>query len=146
MGGFSSNYEGGYLDFDDNPKWMGKEAQKENKYAHLRQKKVYRESQGTHASYLNVLLSPSELLTQKEQEHRRELCEIDDEEIQLELEAEKEALKVYYKAVYIGYVIQKFDKENIDNTTVLKTFCVEDNEEKNLDVIWDGEGFFLRKT
>lgn len=146
MGGFSSNYEGGYLDFDDNPKWMGKEAEKENRYAHLRQKKVYRESKGRNASYLNVLLSPMELLTQREQEQRRELCEIDDEDIQLELEIQEEAYKVYYQGVYIGYIVKKFDKENIDNTAVLQSFCLEDNEEKKINIIWDGEGFFLRKT
>jgi len=146
MGGFSSNYEGGYLDFNEDPKWMGKEAQKENKYAHLKQKKVYHKTSGSSADYLNILLNSMELLTASEKEKREELCAIDDEDIELTLKNNHQDLNVYYEEVYIGSVQKVFEEDKIDNTTIINEFCFKDNELENIKVLWDGEGFYLKKT
>jgi hypothetical protein len=146
MGGFSSNYEGGYLDFDDNPKWMSKDNKKESKYAYLRQKKVYHKTSGSSANYLNVLLNSMELLTASEKEKREELCAIDDEDIELTLKSDYQELKVYYEQVYIGSIQKTFEEDGIDNSTVLNDFCFEKNKLKNIEILWDGEGFYLRKT
>lgn len=146
MGGFSSNYEGGYLDFDDNPKWMSKEGKKESKYTYLRQKKVYHKTSGSSADYLNILLNSMELLTASEKEKREELCAIDDEDIELTLKSHHQELKVYYEEIYIGSIQKTFEEDGIDNSTVLNDFCFEKNKLQNIEVLWDGEGFYLRKT
>jgi hypothetical protein len=146
MGGFSSNYEGGYLDFDDNPKWMGKEGKKEHKYAHLKQKKLYRKTTGSRANYLNILLTPANLLNNIEQSKREELCAIDDEDIELTLQNDNQDLKVYYEEVYIGSIQRVFEEDGIDNTAIINAFCFKDNELENIQTLWDGEGFYLRKT
>jgi len=146
MGGFSSNYEGGYLDFNEDPKWMSKEEKKESRYAYLRQKKVYRKTSGSSAEYLNILLSPLKLLNTSEQHVRTELCDIDDEDIELTLKQSDEALKVYYNGVYIGNIQELFEEDQIDNRAILHDFCFSEMKLQNIQIIWDGEGFYLKKT
>lgn len=145
MGGFSSNYEGGYLDFDDDPKWMNQNNKKENRFAYLKKKKVYTVRNGTHYNYLNVRLTTANLLTSKEQEKREELCKIDDSDILLSLKYHHEEFQVYYEESYIGSVQKVFEEDNIDNNTTLNTFCFSNNELKDIEAFWDGENFFLRE-
>jgi len=144
MGGFSSNYEGGYLDFDENPKWMANKGQKEHKYAHLKQKKVYHARHGAKTSYLNVMLSSSSLLNETQQEKRAKLCQIDDEDIELTVHLNKKEVEIYHEDVFIGRVQKLFEEEGIDNTDRVNQFCFNGDEAKKIEAFWDGESFFLK--
>ncbi|CAA6816978.1 MAG: Unknown protein [uncultured Sulfurovum sp.] len=151
MGGFSSNYEGGYLDFDNNPKWIHDKSKKNDRYAHLRQKKVYHESSSSKYRYLSVLLTPTNLLTEIQQEKKTELYQIDDADVLLKLKHNKTnaldslSLEVYYENIFIGSVQKVFEDDDIDNTTIVNEFCFLDEELKKVDIIWDGEGFYLKE-
>ncbi|CAA6803355.1 MAG: Unknown protein [uncultured Sulfurovum sp.] len=151
MGGFSSNYEGGYLDFDDDPKWMSENNAKKNKYARLRQRKSYYETGSSNYRYINVLLTSSNLLTDSEQNKRNELCEIDDEDVKLELTHNQEnkedakVLDVYYESTFIGSVQKVFTDEQIDNSQIINDFCFDNEQLKVVEVFWDGESFFLKQ-
>jgi len=151
MGGFSSNYEGGYLDFDDDPKWMADNNAKRDKYARLRQRKSYYETGNSNHRYINVLLTSVKLLSDLEQNKRDELCEIDDEDIILELKhntkkkEDAKALDVYYESTFIGSVQKVFNAEQIDNSQIINDFCFEDGRLKNIEVFWDGEAFVLKQ-
>jgi len=151
MGGFSSNYEGGYLDFDDDPKWMNRDNTKKDKYGRLRQKNAYYETGNSHHRYINILLTSAHLLTDYQQNKRDELCKIDDEDIELELTHNREnkedakTLDVYYESTFIGSVQKVFNDEQIDNSQIIHDFCFDNEQLKNIEVFWDGETFVLKQ-
>lgn len=151
MGGFSSNYEGGYLDFNDDPKWMNKDKKQKNKYGHLMQKKSYYETSSSKYRYINILLTSANTLTLKEQEKRNELCEVDDEDVLLEVEhniehqEDNKTLDVYYEEFLVGSIQKVFKDDNIDNSTIINDFCFSNDELKEVQVLWDGETFFLKQ-
>ncbi|CAA6826621.1 MAG: Unknown protein [uncultured Sulfurovum sp.] len=144
MGGFSSNYEGGYLDFDDDPKWMNQKMKQDNRFAYLKKKKLYTIRNGTNHNYLNILLTTASLLTEEAQQKRAELYAIDDSDVQLELKHDSENLKIYYEKTHIGSVQIFFEEDDIDNTEVIHDFCFIKNTLTKIEAIWDGEGLYLK--
>jgi len=146
MGGFSSNYEGGYLDFDDSPKWINQE-KTANAFA---KDKRYKEKNSAENMYLNFLLSDKALLNPHQQACRSRLCQYCESDIYLRLQKNECTLnecriEVYYQNIYIGHIQKRFQEEKIDNTKMIDTFCFKDQGLKDIQALWDGRTFYLKK-
>jgi hypothetical protein len=139
MGGFSSNYEGGYLDFEETPKWMNQEKKSEIK----EKAKIYKEKSSAENRYLNVLLSDENLLNPEGKTCREDLCQYCESDIYLMLQQEGQEIRVYYQNNYIGNIQKSFEK--IDNTEVLNDFCFVENRLKDIEAFWDGKTFYLKE-
>jgi hypothetical protein len=140
MGGFSSNYEGGYLDFEETPKWM---TQKDSTHDSDK-KKRYKEKSSAENRYLNVLLSDESVLNAKEKASKDDLCQYCESDIYLEIKVcDMKVLKIYYEDSYIGRIEKIF--EGIDNTDIVDGFCFAGNRLKDIEAFWDGQSFYLKE-
>lgn len=146
MGGFSSNYEGGYEDFDGLPKWMNAQ----NKEHPISKDKHYKKTKTSTNQYLKVLLSNSVFLTDKEAKKRDTLCQYCENDIFLYLkhESDKKDIKqlaLYDCDVFIGYIQKHFKEDSIDNTQLVNDFCFDANGLQEIEALWDGLHFYLKK-
>jgi len=102
-------------------------------------------------TYLDVFLTPANLLRSDERYARTNLYKEYDTKTYLELlhdrgnEYDSKALEVYYNGTFIGHIMKIFKDENIDNTRVVNNFCFDENRLNNIELFWSGEKFFLKK-
>ena len=143
MGGFSDNYECGYWG-DDTPPIQRKKKVTNDKFKNSNIEISYSVTNDGLYQYLDVLLTPINLLHSDEQEERINLIQLCNTLTQLELKiTQDKKLEIYYDEVFIGYVQKVFEKENIDNTKIIDNFCFVDGKMQEIEALWNGEVFCL---
>lgn len=149
MGGFSDNYECGYWD-EDTPPIQRRQSIKNDNTLVLIEDKVYSQRNDLNYSYIMVLLTPVQLLSPEARDMRMNLSILCNTETVLEFiyhkdhEHGSDILEVYYDDISIGFVQKRVG--TIDYTEVVDSFCFDQNSLKEIEVLWDGEGFCLRQT
>lgn len=146
MGGFSSNYEGGYLTFNGVPKWIDKNR------STTKALKKYQIKKASRYQYLTVLLTPIEDLSPTQREIRENLCRECEEDILLQLKhnpnnnQDPKTIDIYLNQHFLGSIQKAFPSDQIDNTTIVNAFCFTKEKLKTIEALWDGMHFYLRDT